>query len=174
MALKKQEMMNIEKVTVNIGTGESGEKLNKAITLLERITQQKPIKTRGRKKVPVWDVREGKAIGTKVTLRGKEAKDFLEKALQAVENGLNEKNFDKTGNVSFGVEEYIEIPGIKYDPKIGMYGFDVAVTMNKWGYRVKKRKIQPKKIPTKHQVTKQDTMQYFKDNFNVEIKERGK
>jgi large subunit ribosomal protein L5 len=73
------------------------------------------------------------------------------------------------GNVSFGIEEHIDIPGMRYDPDIGIFGMNVAVTFEKPGYRIKRRKIQHQKIPNKHQVTKEETMEFMKQEFHVEI-----
>lgn len=166
-----QEMISIGKVTVNIGVGKPGEDLEKAQKLLERITGSTAVKTRGRGKEPQWGVREGKALGTKTTLREDEAEEFLEKAFKAVGNEVSEKNFDERGNLSFGIEEYIDIPEEDYDPNIGMYGLDVSITMDKWGYRVKERKIRPKKIPEDHLIKKEESIDYLEQKFDVEVKE---
>ena len=132
-------MISIEKVTLNLGVGAAGENLEKAKKLLEMVSKQKPIETKGKKRIPTWNVRPGVPIGTKVTLRGKKAEEVLSTLLDSVERKLKKSNFDQLGNVSFGIHEYIDIPGFKYDPDIGMLGFDVNVTLQKWGYRVKKR-----------------------------------
>jgi len=169
--MTEQEKIGIEKVTVNIGVGTSGEELNKAQKLLERITGKKPVKTRGKSKEPQWDVREGKAIGTKVTLRGEKAEKMIEKAFKAVGNEVKRKNFDEHGNLNFGISEYIDIPGIEYDAKIGMIGMDINITMKKWGYRNSKRKIERKKTPKKHRLKPEETIKYLKNKFDIEIKE---
>ncbi len=162
-------MINIEKVTVNIGVGTAGEKLEKAKKLIEKITGQKPVQTVTNKRIPTWGVRKGLAIGTKVTLRGKKAEEFLNKCLDAVERKIKAKSFDENGNFAFGIREYIEIPGIKYDPEIGMFGFDVCVTLKKKGYRVKNRKIKKSKYPKRHAIKKEDAIKFIKEKFNVEV-----
>jgi len=162
-------MISIEKVTVNIGVGTAGEKLEKAKKLLEKLTGQKPIETLGKKRIPTWDVKPGSPIGTKVTLRGKRAIDFLNLALDASDRKVKESDFDVMGNFSFGIHEYIDVPGFKYDPDIGILGFDVSATVQKWGYRVKKRKRKTAHIPKKHNVTKAESLEYFKKNFNVVV-----
>lgn len=168
---ENQEMISIDKITVNIGVGNPGKNLEKAKELLERITGSTPVKTRGKGKVPQWGVREGKAIGVKTTLRDEEAEKFLEKAFEAKGNQVERKNFDERGNLSFGIDEYIDLPDQEYDPEKGIYGLDVNVTMDKWGYRVKERKINPSKIPEKHILTKDESADYLENNFNVEVKE---
>lgn len=71
--------------------------------------------------------------------------------------------------MSFGIEEHIDIPGIRYDPDIGIFGMNISVTFEKPGYRIKKRKIQRKKVPPKHQVTPEETQEFMKEKFNIEI-----
>jgi len=162
-------MISIEKVTVNIGVGAAGEKLEKAKKLLEKLTGQKPIETKSKKRIPTWNIKPGLAIGAKVTLRGKKAEDFLKTALESVDRKVKDSNFDELGNFSFGVHEYIDVPGFKYDPEIGMLGFNVSATLDKWGYRVKKRKRKPAGIPKKHAVKKSESIEYFRKNFNVVV-----
>ncbi len=89
--------------------------------------------------------------------------------LDGIGNTLREKQFDDQGNVSFGIAEHIDIPGIRYDPDIGIFGMNVSVTFEKPGYRIKRRKIQQKKIPKRHMVKKEETIKYMKDNFQVNI-----
>ncbi len=165
------EMISIGKVTVNIGVGNPGEDLEKAKKLLERVTDGQAVKTKGKGTVPQWGVREGKTLGVKTTLRGEKAEKFLEKAFEAVGNKVNKSNFDERGNLNFGIEEYIELPDQEYDPEIGMYGLNVSITMDKWGYRVKKRKIRQKKIPEDHYIKKDESIDHLTSQFNLEVEE---
>jgi len=160
--------IKICKVTVNIGVGESGEKLQKAEKLLEELTGQKP--TRGVSKAthPEFGVKRHSPIGTKVTLRKKRAVEFLKKAFEAAENKVQRKQYDMYGNLSFGIEEYIEIPGTKYEPDIGMFGMDVSINLERAGYRIAKRKKCRHKIPVHSRITKEEAMNFFKKNFGVE------
>ena len=89
--------------------------------------------------------------------------------LDGIGNRLKASQFDMQGNVSFGIEEHIDIPGMRYDPDIGIFGMNVAVTFEKPGYRIKRRKIQNQKVPIKHQVTKEETMEFMKNEFQVNI-----
>jgi len=161
----------IEKVTLNIGVGQSGEKLGKAEALLQKLTSRKPVRTFSRHKVPTWSIKKGDPIGCKVTLRGQAAEDFLRRGFSARDNQLKNSSFDKSGNFSFGVREYIDIPGIKYDPDIGIMGMDITVTMYKPGYSVKNRRIRPGRVPTKGIVKKEETIALIKERFNIEITE---
>jgi large subunit ribosomal protein L5 len=159
----------IAKVTVNIGVGDSGEKLQKAEKLMQELLSQKPVRTIAKATHPEFGVKKHEAIGVKVTLRGEKAKDFLKKAFEAVENNVKSKQFDNEGNLAFGVEEYIELPGTKYDPDIGMFGMDVCVNLERAGYRIKRRARKKHKIPSKTRITKEESMKLFKDKFKVSI-----
>ncbi|MFH1664018.1 MAG: 50S ribosomal protein L5 [archaeon] len=161
--------IKIEKVVINMGVGESGEELKKGQQILERITGRKAIQTKCKIKQPLWGIRPGLPIGVKITLRKEKAMEFLKTALKAKENVLKTKNFDSTGNFGFGIKEYIDLPGTKYDPKLGIKGFNVLVSLEKGGYRIKKRKINRKKIPIKHRITKENAIEFMKKEFGVEI-----
>ncbi len=169
MAENKMREILIEKVTVNIGIGEPGEALDNAQKLLERLTNKKAVKTKAKKRNPTWGLRKGLPIGVKVTLRGKEAEEFLKKALKANRNNLSEKSFDNTGNFAFGIKSYIDLPDAKYDPNIGMYGMDVTVTLKRRGYRIKRRKIMPRKVGKSHQIKKEEAVNFVKEKFDVNL-----
>ena len=159
----------IDKVVLNIGVGSSGEELGRAEKLLRKLTNRTPVRTISKHKIPAWNLRKNEAIGTKVTLRGGEAVEILKRGLYAKDNILGTNNFDESGNVAFGVQEYIDIKDIKYDPEIGIYGLNFNVTLEKPGYRVKRRRLNPAKIPAKHIVTKDEAVAFMKENFGVEI-----
>ncbi len=159
----------IDKVTVNIGVGETGEELEKSVKILKLLTKKKPVKTKAKVKLPTWGIRPGLPIGTKVVLRGKDAEDFLIWTLKAKENKLSKKCFSKEGNFSYGVHEYLELPGIKYDPSLGIRGFDVCVNLKRRGYRVKIRKYNKRKIGKNHLVTKQDAINFAKEKLKIVV-----
>ncbi len=161
--------VRVAKVTVNIGVGEGGEKLQKAIQLLEKITKRKPAPTKSRTRNPTFKIRKGQQIGAKVTLRKKEAEEFLKEALSAVDNKLSSAQFAKDGNFSFGVKEYIDLPATKYDPSIGLFGFDVCVTLEKPGYRVKRRRIARSKVGGRQKVDKEEAIKFIQQKFGVEV-----
>ncbi len=159
----------IEKVTVNIGTGQPGEKLDNAKALIERLTGRKAVETTAKRREPAFRLRKGLEIGTMVTLRGKDAEGFLEKAIAAKRKVLKKRNFDRSGNFSFGVAEYIDFPGATYDPSIEMYGFDVCVTLKRPGKRVSKRRIRKSKIGKKHLITKDEAVEFVKTKYGVTV-----
>lgn len=168
--MNPMEEVRIAKATINIGVGEAGEQLARAEKLLETITHQKPVRTFSKITNPEFGIRKGQPVACKVTLRDQKAHDAVKMVLDGVGNKLRASQFDRTGNVSFGIEEHIDIPGMRYDPDIGIFGMNVSITFEKPGYRIKRRKIQRKQIPPKHQVTAEETQEYMRDKFQVKIK----
>lgn len=162
-------VLRIEKAVVNIGVGEAGERLLKAQKVLEMLTAQKPVETISKTTNKDLGIRKGMPIGCKVTLRGERAEEFLKKALWVKNNRLADYNFDPEGNFSFGVPDYTEFEGMKYDPEIGIFGMDVSVTLKRPGYRVVKRKRATSKIPRKHRVTRKEGMHFMQEKFGVEV-----
>lgn len=169
--MNDMKSLRIEKVTLNVGAGKDQKVLEKGMLLLKNITGISPVKTFTSKRIPDWGLRPGLPIGCKLTLRGKKAVDTLKRLLQSKDNILREDQIDKQGNIAFGIKEYIDIPTVKYDPDIGVMGLEVCITMEKPGYRIKRRRIMRRKIHRKHAVTKEETMEFLKKNFNVEFGE---
>jgi large subunit ribosomal protein L5 len=157
----------ISKVTVNIGVGEGGERLAKAETLLENLTGQKPKRTFARVTEPNFGIRKGLPIACMVTLRNDVAGKFLEKAFGAVDKKLETSRFDEFGNVSFGIKEHIDIPGERYDPKVGIFGMDVCLTIERPGYSIKQRKIRSAKPSKKHLVKREDSIEFLKSKYGI-------
>jgi large subunit ribosomal protein L5 len=168
---KKQLLFSpkIEKVTINIGVGEAGERLKKAETVLKNITGQKPIETLSKTTNKDWGIRKRMPIGCKVTLRGKDADKFLKEALGTRENKMADYSFDDEGNLSFGIPDHTLFKSQKYDPNIGIFGMDISITMKKPGYRVKHRRIAARKLPHRHRVKKEETIKFFSETFNMEV-----
>lgn len=165
------QQIKIEKITINIGVGEAGDKLTKAASLLNQLTNAKPVQTMTMKRIPSWGLRPKLPIGTKVTLRGKKAEEILFRLFKALDNKINIKKFDSNGNLAFGIKEYLDIPGVEYDPGIGVIGLEAAVTLERPGYRIKKRKLNKSKIGIKHLITKEDAKNFIIKNFNIEVVE---
>lgn len=161
--------LRVHKVTVNIGVGESGDKLVKAETLLQRITGVKPVRTIAKVTEPTFSIRKKQQIGVKVTLRKANAEDFIKKALVAAGRKVKPTSFDAQGGFSFGVKECLELPGFRYDPQIGVFGFDVCVDLERPGYRVKRRSLKTAKVGKTHMITKEDAMEFAKSKLGVEI-----
>jgi large subunit ribosomal protein L5 len=159
----------LSKVVVNIGVGEAGEKVARAANLLESLTGQKAVRTAARKTNRDLGVRKSELIGCKVTLRKERAEEFLRRALDAVDGTVQSRWFDGEGNFAFGIEEHINIPGVQYDPQIGIYGMDVCVTVERPGYRIKRRKLRKRKVPGHHRVDRLQSMRFIRDKFGVRV-----
>lgn len=162
--------IRLEKITINVGAGEPGPKLEKSKKILEKISGKKVLVTRTHRRT-TFGVPAKKPIGAKVTLRGNAARDVLKNMLQAVDNRLKPSQFDVNGNFSFGIDEYINIPGVKYDPDIGILGMDVCVTLERPGFRIKKRRIKPKKVGKGHRILKEEAAEWAKKEFGVRVTE---
>ncbi|MCJ7607205.1 MAG: 50S ribosomal protein L5, partial [Thermoplasmata archaeon] len=72
---------------------------------------------------------------------------------------------------SFGVQDYTDFPGMKYDPEIGIFGLDVSVVLSRPGKRVKLRRIMRRHLPKHHKITKREGMQFIESTFNTEVVE---
>ncbi|VVC01872.1 50S ribosomal protein L5 [uncultured archaeon] len=159
----------IDKVTLNIGVGKAGQELENAKSLLERLSGAKAVPTHAKVRNPVFRIKKGDIIGTKATLRGPGAIEFVKKALKVKGFTLPSRSFDREGNFSFGVPEYIEFPGAKYDPQIGMLGFDVCITLRRRGFRVGKRRRGKARVGRSHRLTKEDGMEFARSVLAVRV-----
>jgi large subunit ribosomal protein L5 len=159
----------IEKVVVNIGVGASGEKLERAATLLKQLTGAEPSLRRAKKTIKDFGIKRGEPIGVAVTLRRDKAVQFLLRALQAVNNRVKRSSFDDRGNVCFGIKEHITIPGTKYDPAIGIWGMDVCVRLARPGLRVQLRRRRRSKVGKRQLVTKEEAIEFFTKVLGVQV-----
>ena len=130
------QVPRLEKIVLNMGVGEAvndRKKVENAAGDLAMISGQKPVITRARKSIATYKVREGMALGAKVTLRGDRMYEFLDRlvtiALPRVKDfrGLNPKSFDGRGNYAMGLKEHIVFPEIDYDKVDEIWGMDVIV-----------------------------------------------
>lgn len=170
-AVQENPMLAIRvgKVVLNIGLGKSGEAIERGKKVLEQVTGQKPAQRRAKKSVRDFGIHKGEPIGVLVTIRGKRTTELLEKLLAAREKKLAESCFDARGSVSFGIKEHIEIPGIRYDPAIGILGMNVSALMERPGYRVARRNRRNSRVGRKHIVSKEEAMEFFRKKFGVTI-----
>ncbi|GAA4766269.1 50S ribosomal protein L5 [Stakelama sediminis] len=131
------EVPRIEKIVLNMGVGEATQdrkKVEQAVSEMELIAGQKPVVTRAKKSIAQFRLREGMAIGCKVTLRRERMYEFLDRfvtiAMPRIRDfrGLNPKSFDGRGNYAMGVKEQIVFPEINYDRIDKVRGMDVIVT----------------------------------------------
>lgn len=163
--------IRIEKITLNIGSGKDQARLDKSMKLIQNLTGIQPIKTFAKKRIPGWGLRPGLPIGCKLTLRKEAAVEMVGRLLKAVDNVLKPSQFDMGGNVAFGVPEYIDIPEAKYDPSIGIMGLEVCVTLERPGFRVKRRRLKKRKISARHGITKEEAIKFMESKFNIKVGE---
>ncbi len=132
----RMQIPRIEKVVVNIGVGEAldnAKALEAAVADLTTITGQKPIQTKARKSIANFKLREGRIIGTKVTLRGERMWDFLDRlfniALPRVRDfrGVSPNAFDGRGNYTLGLRDQLIFPEIEYDKIDKLRGMEVTI-----------------------------------------------
>src|SRR3989338_4700649 len=166
--LNPMKEIKVSKITLNIGAGKNEDLLKKGLKLLQKLSPQTPVKTTAKKRIPAWGLRQGLVIGCKVTIR-KDAEELLRRLLVAKEKILSPKNFDMEGNFAFGIPEYIEIEGLEYDPELKIIGLEVAVTLERRGFRVKSRAIRTSRVGKRQQVTRQDAVAFIQ-KLGVEVK----
>lgn len=159
----------IDKVVINIGVGEAGEKLIKAEKVLELLTHRKSVRTLAKTTNKDLGLRTGMPIGCKVTLRGEDTLAFLKEAFWVKNNKIADYSFDVEGNFSFGVSDYTDFKELRYDPDIGIFGLDISVTLARRGLRVKNRKRARGKIPRHHKIKPDEAKKFVKTKLSVEV-----
>jgi len=130
------QVPRLDKIVINMGVGEAAadsKKINLAVEELEAISGQKPVITKAKKSIANFKLREGMAVGTKVTLRKIRMYEFIDRlitiALPRVRDfrGLSVKSFDGNGNYALGIKEHIIFPEINYDKVESIRGMDVII-----------------------------------------------
>lgn len=162
--------IKLEKVVVNMAVGRSGEPLQKGMKVLEELTGCKPCSRKAKTTIKTFGIRMGEPIACLVTLRDEKAESFLRKALETVSK-LSPSAFDDYGNISFGVKEHIEMPGARYDPNLGIYGFNVNISLERPGFRVKRRSFKRSKVGRNLIISKEEAIDFVRNRFGVEVGE---
>lgn len=168
MKEKKENIMRkikIEKIVLSIGG--TGDNLEKGVKLLKLLTGKKPAKIKSKKRIPSFDVRPGLEVGTVVTIR-KNPEDFLKRMLVTIDNILKKKQVSEN-NFSFGIKEYIEIPGVEYQREIGIIGFDVTIVFKRTGKRIGLKKIKRGKIPKRQKISKEEIIKFMENKFETKF-----
>lgn len=161
--------IRVGKVVLNIGVGKSGEAIERAKRVLEQVTGQQPNQTRAKRSIRDFGVQEGEPIGVIVTIRGLKTVDLINRLLAAREKKLPQSCFDDKGSVSFGIKEHIEIPGIRYDPAIGILGMNVSVLLERPGHRVSRRTRRTGRVGRGHFVNRDAAIDFFKTAFGAAV-----
>lgn len=161
--------ITIEKLVINIGVGEAGERLIKAAQVLEMLTDRKTVQTISNTTNKDLGLRKDMPIGVKVTLRGQKAEDFFKRAMWVRQNRIASYSFDPEGNCSFGITDYTDFEGMRYDPQIGIFGMSISVVFTRPGKRVQLRKHARHRIPLNHRTTIEEIHKFLTDEYQIEV-----
>jgi large subunit ribosomal protein L5 len=161
--------ITIEKLVVNIGVGEAGERLVKAAQVLEMLTDRKTVQTLSNTTNKDLGIRKDMPIGVKVTLRGEEAVDFFKRSMWVRQNRIASYSFDHEGNCSFGISDYTDFEGMRYDPQIGIFGLSISVVFARPGKRVQQRRHARHRIPKRHRTTVEEIQRLLTEEYEVEV-----
>jgi large subunit ribosomal protein L5 len=161
--------ISLEKVVLNMGIGKSGDVINIAKRALDEISGKKSSSRNAKAHQRDWGVRKGEPIGAAVTVRGDDAIALVKRLLESKGNVMNGKSFDNFGNFSFGIKEHIDIPGVKYDPHIGILGLGISITLTRPGYGIRTRSKHKAKVGKDHIIKNQEAKDYFVKEFGVTV-----
>lgn len=145
-------MVTLKKFSLNICVGESGDRLTRASKILEELTGQKPSVGQAQQTVRSFGIRRNEEISVFCTVRGSLAMDLLERALRIKEYSLPSTCFTEHGTFAFGIDEHIDLEGMKYDPNMGIFGMNFVVVCGKNG--------------TDNRVSKDEAMAWFQNTCN--------
>lgn len=160
----------IDRVVLNVGG--TADKLEKGFILLQKLTGKKAVKITATKRIPTWGVRPGLQVGAKITLRGDDAEAFIKKVIPAINNTIKEKQI-RPNFVSFGIHEYIEIPGVEYIREVGIMGFEITIVFIRTGRRVALKKVKRGRV-RRQDVTIEEIEKILQDKFKIKIQRRIK
>ena len=161
--------ISLEKVVLNMGLGKSGDIIIVAKKALDHISGKKSCARNAKETQREWGVRQGEPIGVAVTIRRDDARELLKRLLDAKGNQINGRSFDDFGNFSFGIKEHIDIPGVKYDPQVGILGLGISVTLTRPGYGIRKRSKHKASVGKNHIISNQEAKDYLVKEFGVTI-----
>ncbi len=161
--------ISLDKVVLNMGLGKSGDIINTAKIAIEQISGKKPSTRNAKAAYRDWGVRKGEPIGVAVTVRGDDGTALLKRLLEAKGNTLKGKSFDNFGNFSFGINEHIDIPGVKYDPQVGILGLGISIALTRPGYGIRTRSKHKAKVGKDHIIKSQEAKDYLSKEFGVTI-----
>ena len=161
--------ITLEKVVLNMGVGKSGDVINIARKALDQISGKKSSARNAKETQRDWGIRKGEPIGAAVTVRGEDAVTLAKRLLEAKGNTVNGRSFDNFGNYSFGIKEHIDIPGVKYDPQIGILGLGISITLTRPGYGIRTRSKHKARVGKHHIIKSQEAKDYLVKEFGVTV-----
>ncbi|NWK01425.1 50S ribosomal protein L5 [Marine Group I thaumarchaeote] len=165
----QMKKISIDKIVLNMGVGKSGDEIEIAKRALDQITGKKSCSRNAKETQRDWGIRKGEPIGVSVTVRGEDAITLLKRLLDAKGDIVKGKSFDNFGNYSFGINEHIDIPGVKYEPQIGILGLGISIALTRPGYGIRKRSKHKASVGKSHIITSQEAKDYLVKEFGVTI-----
>ena len=161
--------ISVAKVVLNMGVGKSGEPIEQAKRALEQITGQKPNPRNAKATQRDWGVHKGEPIGVAVTLRRQSAIELIKRLFTAKGNQMKGSSFDDFGNLSFGIKEHIDIPGVKYDPQIGILGLNVSISLARPGFNIRFRSKHKASVGNHHRIKSEEAKEFLTKEFGIEV-----
>jgi len=161
--------ISLDKIVLNMGVGQSGDAIEIAKKALEQISGKKSCARNAKETQRDWGIRKGEPIGVSVTIRGENAKALLKRLLEAKGDIVKGKSFDNFGNFSFGINEHIDIPGVKYEPQIGILGLGISIALSRPGYGIRKRSKHKASVGKSHIITSQEAKEYLVKEYGVTV-----
>ena len=165
----QMKKISVAKVVLNMGVGKSGEPIEQAKRALEQIAGQKPNPRNAKATQRDWGVHKGEPIGVAVTLRRQPAIELIKRLFTAKGNQMNGSSFDDFGNLSFGIKEHIDIPGVKYDPQIGILGLNISISLTRPGFNIRFRSKHKASVGNHHRITSEEAKEFLTKEFGIEI-----
>jgi large subunit ribosomal protein L5 len=165
----QMKKITVAKVVLNMGVGKSGEPIEKAKRALEQISGQQPSPRMAKATQRDWGVHKGEPIGVAVTLRREPAIELIKRLFAAKGNQMKGSSFDDFGNLSFGIKEHIDIPGVKYDPQVGILGLDVSISLARPGFNIRFRSKHKASVGRHHRITSEDAKAFLTKEFGIEV-----
>ena len=161
--------IKIAKVVLNMGVGKSGDPIEKAKVALQHISGQKPSPRFAKATYRDWGVRKGEPIGVAVTVRNEPAIELIKRLFKAKGNEIKGSSFDNFGNLSFGIKEHIDIPGVKYDPQVGILGLDISISLTRPGFNIRFRSKHKASVGHSHIITADDAKALLTREFGIQV-----
>ena len=161
--------ITVAKVVLNMGVGKSGEPIERAKRALQQIGGQQPSTRFAKATQRDWGVHKGEPIAVAVTLRRQPAINLIKRLFAAKGNQIKGSSFDNFGNLSFGIKEHIDIPGVKYDPDVGILGMDVSISLTRPGFNIRFRSKHKASVGGHHIITNQEAKEFLTKEFGIEI-----
>ena len=168
--VSQNPMRRIKITKVLLSCGAIDKELEKAKKLLAMMSGMKVQTIASKKRIPNFGVTPDLEVGARVTLRGEKAITLLKRLLAGVNNMIFESQVSEN-HFSFGIKEYIEIPGTEYQRDIGIKGFNVTVVFARPGMRVKIKKIKSGKVSKKQYVPREEIIKFMEDGFQTKFVE---